>query len=379
MTDVLIIGAGPAGSTSAAFLVQRGFDVLVLEKQRFPRFSIGESLLPQSMQMIEKAGMKEAVLSAGFQYKNGASFVYSGKHYEFNFAMKSTPGYEWIFEVPRADFDHLLINEAERMGAKVRYEVEIIKAEFPDGKPVITAKTKDGKTEVHKPKFVFDASGFGRVLPKLLDLETPSTQPPRYAWFTQVYDNIAPGAFDRQKIRVTIHPKHRDIWYWLIPFSNGKSSMGVVGPEELLKSYQGTNEERLWALHREDPMLGDLLKNAKPAMPVDSARSALFASRSGRPMRAFATLLSHAPNVTNAFLFATDVPGFANRPEVTSAKSWSTAPVSSRASSTTLRARTRKVYWPGVGLAMKTPSTLLTLSWPGALATDWPWSNWLPR
>ena len=272
MTDVLIIGAGPAGSTSAAFLVQRGFDVLVLEKQKFPRFSIGESLLPMSMQMIEKAGMKEAVLSAGFQYKNGASFVYGGKHYEFNFANKSTPGYEWIFEVPRAEFDHLLINEAERMGAKVRYEVEIVKAEFPDGKPVITVKTKDGKTEVHKPKFVFDASGFGRVLPKLLELETPSTQPTRIAWYTQVFDHILPHQFDRQKIRVTIHPKHRDIWYWLIPFSNGKSSMGVVGPEELLKSYKGTNEERLWQLHREDPVLGELLKNAKPAMPVGELR-----------------------------------------------------------------------------------------------------------
>ena len=71
MIDVLIIGAGPAGSVAAALLVQRGFKVLVLEKQKFPRFSVGESLLAQTLGLIDEAGMLDAVLSAGFQYKNG--------------------------------------------------------------------------------------------------------------------------------------------------------------------------------------------------------------------------------------------------------------------------------------------------------------------
>src|SRR3546814_21096390 len=72
----LISGAGPAGSTAAAFLLQQGFKVLVLEKQVFPRFSIGESMLPASMAFIEKAGMMEAVMAAGFQYKDGAAFLH---------------------------------------------------------------------------------------------------------------------------------------------------------------------------------------------------------------------------------------------------------------------------------------------------------------
>ena len=75
MVDVLIIGAGPAGSMSAALLAARGYEVLVLEKQRFPRFSIGESLLASTAELMNEAGMLDAVMACGFQYKNGAAFV----------------------------------------------------------------------------------------------------------------------------------------------------------------------------------------------------------------------------------------------------------------------------------------------------------------
>src|SRR3546814_13967636 len=93
MIDVLIIGAGPAGSTAAAFLLQQGFKVLVLEKPVFPRFSLGESMLPASMAFIEKAGMMEAVMAAGFQYKDGGAFLHHGHYHEFTFAHNITHGY----------------------------------------------------------------------------------------------------------------------------------------------------------------------------------------------------------------------------------------------------------------------------------------------
>jgi flavin-dependent dehydrogenase len=272
MTDVLIIGAGPAGSTAAAFLVQKGYKVLVLERQKFPRFSVGESMLPASMHFIEKAGMMEAVMSASFQYKDGAAFQWNGKYHEFNFSQKTSPGYGFTYEVPRDTFDHVLINEAERQGATVRYEVEITAVDVSEKKPKVTAKTKDGSTEIHTPRFVLDASGFGRTLPRLLNLETPSNFPLRGALFTQFYDHIPAGDFDRQKILVTIHPNNLDVWYWTIPFSNGRTSVGVVASDEFLQKFTGTPEERLWALIREDQKLADLLKHAKPANPIGVLR-----------------------------------------------------------------------------------------------------------
>lgn len=268
MTDVLIIGAGPSGAMAAALLVQRGLKVLVLEKQKFPRFSIGESLLAQSLGLIDQAGMLEAVQAANFQYKSGAAFAWRGQYAEFNFAQKSSEGYGHTYQVPRADFDQILINEAQRMGAQVRFEVEITAAEFADGKPRITSRTKDGDIEVHTPKFVLDASGFGRTLPRLLKLESPSNQPVRNALYVQVHDRIPSGAFDRQKIRVTTHPEKRDVWFWLIPFSNGVASMGVVSNQDYLYSRGASNDERLWALTNDDPQLKDLLKDATQLFPV---------------------------------------------------------------------------------------------------------------
>ncbi|HUP90703.1 MAG TPA: NAD(P)/FAD-dependent oxidoreductase [Solimonas sp.] len=273
MTDVLIIGAGPAGSTAAAFLVQQGFKVLVLEKTKFPRFSVGESMLPASMHFIEKAGMMEAVMAASFQYKDGAVFHHNGRHHEFNFSQKSSPGYGFTFEVPRDTFDKILIDEAQRQGAEVRYETEITAVDFTGGKPTVTARAKDGSTETLHPKFVLDASGFGRTLPRLLDLETPSKFPPRAALYTQVYDHIESGVFDRQKILVVIHPRRPDVWYWVIPFSNGRVSMGCVAPDEFLQQFKGTTEERLRQAVHQDAELKELLKNAKHANPVTEARS----------------------------------------------------------------------------------------------------------
>ncbi|MEQ1440503.1 NAD(P)/FAD-dependent oxidoreductase [Fontimonas sp. SYSU GA230001] len=272
MTDVLIIGAGPSGSTAAAFLVRQGFKVLVLERQKFPRFSIGESMLPASMEFIEKAGMMEAVMGASFQYKDGAVFHYRGQVHQFKFPLKFSPGPGFTFEVPRDEFDKILIDEAERQGAQVRYEVEITAVDFTDGKPTVTARTKDGTIETHRPRFVLDASGFGRTLPRLLDLETPSNFPVRSALFTQVYDHIPSGAFDRQKILVVIHPERRDVWFWVIPFSNGRVSMGVVASAEFHDRYQGTPEQRLWTIVNEVDSLRELLKHAKPANPVGELR-----------------------------------------------------------------------------------------------------------
>jgi len=187
---------------------------------------------------------------------------------DFNFVDKVTEGYPFTFQVPRAEFDQVLANEAARFGAKVRYEVEITAVDVSGERPVVTSKTADGTIEVHTPRFVLDGSGFGRTLPRLLDLEKPSDFPTRGALFCHVKDNIVSGEFDRQKIRIGINPTDREIWSWLIPFSNGNCSLGIVATKEQHAKYTGTNEERLWGLIAAEPKLKELLVNALSVRPV---------------------------------------------------------------------------------------------------------------
>lgn len=269
-TQVLIIGAGPAGSVAAALLRQQGRQVLMLEKQRFPRFSIGESLLPQSMEYLEQAGMLRAVVEAGFQHKNGAAFACDGRHTAFDFRNKSSLGWGTTYQVQRADFDNVLAREAERFGTELRFEHEVLAVDVAGEKPRVSVRSPEGETYEVVADFLLDASGFARILPRLLGLERPSRFPVRGAIFTHVRDGIAPDAagFDRNKILITVHPKHQDVWYWTIPFSNGNCSLGVVAEQAYLAQYTGTETERLQAIVAEDPGLSALLANAQWHTPA---------------------------------------------------------------------------------------------------------------
>ncbi len=268
-TDVLIVGAGPAGSVAAGFLRQQGRRVLVLERELFPRFSIGESLLPQSMEYIEAAGMLRDVVEAGFQHKNGAAFAWGDKYTAFDFRDKFSDGWGTTYQVQRATFDKVLADAAARMGAEIRFQHEVTAVDLDGDKPRVSVRDAVGREYQVEARFVLDASGFGRTLPRLLELETPSNFPVRGAIFTHVADHIPQdGPFDRQKIRVTVHPRRPDVWFWTIPFSNGRCSVGVVAEQAFLAQYAGSEIERLRAILAEDAGLSALLKDAQWDTPA---------------------------------------------------------------------------------------------------------------
>jgi len=258
---VLIIGAGPSGCIAGALLKNKGYQVTILERQLFPRFSIGESLLPQCMEFIKQAGMLKAVINEGFQFKNGASFVRRDQHTEFSFENKFGEGVGTTFQVQRDRFDQVLANEAIRMGVDIQWQMEVIDTNLTIDKPEITARTITGEIIIYQADFVLDASGFGRILPKLLNLELPSSFPVRQALFCHIEDKIDDASFDRNKIRVTVHPEHKDVWYWLIPFSNGRSSLGVVAETSFFEN-EFTNKQALLEFISQDIGLHTLLKNA---------------------------------------------------------------------------------------------------------------------
>ena len=266
--SVIVIGAGPSGAIAAALLKRQGHDVLIIERQRFPRFSIGESLLSHCLDFIEEAGMLEAVQAAGFQTKHGAAFGCGDRYTEFDFRDKFTEGHGSTYQVQRADFDQLLADQAALQGVEIRYEEEITAAVFDGPRPCLQVRRLDGSEYALRADFVLDASGYGRVLPRLLDLDAPSSFPLRRAVFTHIRDNIDDPHFDRNKILITTHPELRDVWFWTIPFSDGRCSLGVVASAERYEGQPPDLDACLKDFVMEAPNLKRILKHAEWDTPA---------------------------------------------------------------------------------------------------------------
>jgi len=262
--DVVIIGAGPSGAAAAAFLRKKGRTVEVIEKTHFPRFSIGESLLAQSIAILDDAGLLPYVKPDQFQFKDGAAFQYKDEYVDIYFPHKSAEGPGTTYQVLRSRFDKALADGAADMGAKVTYGEEVTAFESDEDGVKLTVRNEDGSVRTIEARFCLDGSGFGRTLSRLLDLEVPSKFPPRQGVFCQVVDNIDDPTFDRNKILVSVHPEHRHVWYWLIPLADGITSMGVVGSPEIIQAAGATDQERLDTLVGQTTRMAEVLKNKQP-------------------------------------------------------------------------------------------------------------------
>ncbi|MFT3932035.1 MAG: NAD(P)/FAD-dependent oxidoreductase [Chitinophagaceae bacterium] len=259
--DVLVIGAGPSGTVAASIIKQAGFSVKIVEKLLFPRFVIGESLLPRCMEALTEAKFVDAVKEKHFQEKFGAKFVKNGKICDYFFADQFTQGWSWTWQVPRGEFDKTLADTVEKMGVPVCYETTVTGIEFNGSDSVTTVEDKDGNQTKIKARFIVDGSGYGRVIPKLFNLDRPSTQPPRKALFTHTVDKKR--SMDDEPNRITIVVHKPGVWVWIIPFSSGVTSLGFVGHPEFFKEYGGTNEEQLRALIATQPYFAERFKDVE--------------------------------------------------------------------------------------------------------------------
>src|SRR6187431_1588919 len=270
--DVLVIGAGPSGTVAASIVNKAGYKVKIVEKLKFPRFVIGESLLPRCMEALTEAGFIDAVKVKGFQEKFGAKFVKNGKVCDYLFADQFTHGWNWTWQVPRAEFDKTLADTVEKMGVPVSYETTVTGIEFNGSDSVITVEDTNGNKSRIEAKFIIDGSGYGRVIPRLFNLDKPSNLPPRRTLFTHVVDTKRSTDDEPNRITIIVHQK--GIWIWVIPFSNGNTSVGFVGEPEFFASTDGlTPEEQLRALLATQPYLAERMKGVEFVFEPKSIQS----------------------------------------------------------------------------------------------------------
>lgn len=232
--DVLVIGAGPSGCVAASYLFNNGVKVKVVEKTLFPRFVIGESLIPRVMDHFAEAGLLDCLDKMNFEKKFGARFIRGDEVCLFDFSNKFGEGWDWTWQVPRADFDNALAQEVRNKGIDLEFETEVLNVAFSAQGSIITVKQADGTTKEIHARYIIDSSGYGRVLPRLLKLDTPSSIPENSSMFTHVKDVNRPQG--REGTLISFDILQTEVWLWVIPFSNGTTSIGVVGPTKYINS-----------------------------------------------------------------------------------------------------------------------------------------------
>jgi flavin-dependent dehydrogenase len=227
MREVLVIGAGPAGSTAANLLAQRGRDVLVLDKEEFPRFHIGESLLPIDLPIFERIGFRPE--KADYVYKAGADFVdeTNGKfaQYLFEDGLAGTPLHAW--QVERARFDHDLAKLAAERGAEIRYGVKVNDVTIEHDR--VRVDTDGGEIEA---RYLLDASGQDAFLGRRRRALSPIKGFGIIAAFTH-FDGLGPAAVEELESTGNIRVLIRDEgWGWLIPLRGARLSFGIVSRKQ---------------------------------------------------------------------------------------------------------------------------------------------------
>ena len=233
--DVVIIGAGPAGSIAALLLRQQGVSVCVIEKQHFPRYVVGESLLPLGMDVLEEAGVLHIIENEPFHLKNGIAFTYQNHYTAFDFRHKHGKGKNFALQVDRARFDQILIHQAQKRGADVHFGEAVINMDNSNTPVQLLIQQNSGIQYPLSAQFVLDASGYFRAVPRLLGWEITQGITQHNVYHTQINDCITHPKFDRNKNLIAVHPEYRDIWMWLIPLDNQRSSVGLVGQAKYFK------------------------------------------------------------------------------------------------------------------------------------------------
>lgn len=266
--DVAIIGGGPSGSTAATLLARQGHKVIVLEREKFPRFHIGESLLPHSMEAFERLGIR-AKLDTRFIHKYGAeiSTACGTNVVKIFFKNGLKPCNEYAYQVTRSEFDHLLLDNSRENGVEVREETLVEYLDFSAEEVGLTLKDANGTQKV-RARYLLDCSGRNTVVGQYFKLKRNYETLKKFSVFAH-YENVArdegkEGGF----IRII---RAHDRWYWMIPLTPTKMSIGFVMDIADFKAAKQSPEVALEESLREYPTIWNRMTNATRVTEVHSA------------------------------------------------------------------------------------------------------------
>jgi flavin-dependent dehydrogenase len=246
--DAVVVGGGPGGSSVSTFLARAGKRVLVLEKDHFPRFHIGESLLPYNRKLFEEMGVLGALEAAGFPKKLGAQFHLGNatKSLKLVFSNGSYTRETTAFQVERATFDHLLLNHARSSGAEVREGWTVTSFTHDNKRVTVEARDDSGNKEKISASFLIDASGRGNFTGNQQGLRVIHPKLRKLAVFGH-FENVRLDEGTEWGDTVIVRLENK--WFWIIPLSEKKTSVGcVMDQEEFARSGLSPREvfERIW-------------------------------------------------------------------------------------------------------------------------------------
>jgi flavin-dependent dehydrogenase len=275
MPDVLVIGGGPGGSTAATLLARKGFSVTLLERERFPRFQVGESLLPYNNDLFARLGIDGQLASGGFVPKHGAEFVTGDGTVGniFHFAENLPKRYASAFQVKRAEFDDLLLRTAAANGVDVRQETAVTSVDVSDPTRAVVT-TAQGETL--QARFVIDASGHGAILGNRVGGKEPVESLKKVAIFAHYTNVVLREGIDAGNTVIVVL---REGWFWMIPVSADVTSIGLVVDKDHLPRCGLTPEELLARTIAATPFVGGRMTAAQRTTPVYVRRDFSFGMR----------------------------------------------------------------------------------------------------
>jgi len=271
-SDVAIIGGGPGGSTVATHLARAGLSVALFEREVFPRFKVGESLVPATMLLLQRLGVLERVERDGYQVKYGATFLdeETGLGHTFYF-LRGMPWPHWTYNVPRADFDALLLDHARKQGAAVHQPASVTGAAFDADGVSLTVTSGDDRF-IHRTRFLVDASGRDGFVAARLGRRTRVPNLGKVALFAHYRGADRFPGVEEGNVRIYLFDGG---WFWWIPMANDLTSVGAVVHARVVRAHEGPPETLFEAMVRRCRAVAEHLGRAERVTPIH--RTANFA------------------------------------------------------------------------------------------------------